>query len=280
MPILFAVRGIEETMFRLGMVQMDLVWAHPEENLARAETMVQEAASAGCRVVVLPELWSTALCGESMLHLARRYSAIVRDTMCSWAKQYNLLIIGGSIGSLESKDLVTNTCYVIDRSGTVIGQYNKVHLFPLMNEHRYLTPGSSVESVCTDVGVMGIMICYDIRFPEMARMLALQGAGMLVVPANFPDPRLDVWQTLLRARAIENQVFVIATNRTGSDPDHTYFGHSMVIDPQGVILIEGNRTESLLLADIDLDYVGKARSAVPAFSNRRPDVYSLNNKPG
>ena len=276
MPVLFAVREMADTMFRLGIVQMDLDWADPEKNIARAEAMVQEAASAGCTVVVLPELWSTALCGEAMLCLARRYSVVARDTMCSWAKQHDMLLVGGSIGSLKSKDLVLNTCYVIDRSGRVIGQYSKVHLFPLLNEHLYLTPGSSMGTVTTDVGVLGIMICYDIRFPEIARMLALQGAGMLFVPANFPDPRLDVWRTLLRARAIENQVFVIGANRTGSDPDHSYFGHSMVVDPQGMILIEGNRTESLLMADIDLDHVKDARSAVPAFSERRPDIYSLN----
>ena len=260
-------------VFRLGLIQMDIVWANPEENLAKAGEMIHSAASRNCSMVVLPELWSTALCGSRIAELAADTGERVRETIREWATRFEMVVAAGSIAWSEGEDRVSNLSMIIDTEGDVAGRYKKAHLFRPMQEQKYVVPGDGFNVVKTSLGVLGPLICYDIRFPEAARKLTLSGADMLVVPANFPDPRRDVWRTLLIARAMENQVFVCGVNRIGQDPKYSYFGNSMVIDPGGQVLVEGNREEELLVADIDLTRLNEVRKALPALSDRRPDLY-------
>ncbi len=267
-------RGVNRTMvFRLGLIQMDIVWANPEENLAKAGKMIHSAASRNCSMVVLPELWSTALCGSRIAELAADTGERVRETIREWATRFEMVVAAGSIAWSEGEDRVSNLSMIIDTEGDVAGWYKKAHLFRPMQEQKYVVPGDGFSVVKTSLGVLGPLICYDIRFPEAARKLTLSGADMLVVPANFPDPRRDVWRTLLLARDMENQVFVCGVNRIGQDPKYSYFGNSMVIDPGGQVLVEGNREEELLVADIDLTRLNEVRKALPALSDRRPDLY-------
>lgn len=144
-----------------------------------------------------------------------------------------------------------------------------------MDEHQYLSSGDRLALVETAWGQVGLSICYDLRFPELFRAYALSGARIVVVPAEWPHPRLAHWQTLLRARAIENQMFIIACNRVGRTGSNTFCGHSAIIDPWGETRIEGGESEDLLVATIDLDQVDAVRRQIPIFADRQPQLYQL-----
>jgi omega-amidase len=148
-----------------------------------------------------------------------------------------------------------------------------VHLFRLMNEEKYLQPGEQMGSFSLDGIPCAGVICYDIRFPEWIRKHVVAGAQVLFVVAEWPMPRLAHWRHLLITRAIENQCYVIACNRVGSDPDNTFAGHSLIIDPWGEIVAEASPEEETLLAEIDLAQVSQIRKRIPIFSDRRPELY-------
>jgi predicted amidohydrolase len=162
------------------------------------------------------------------------------------------------------------------RKGEPFAEYSKVHLFRLMDEQRYLAEGNSMCRFELDDVPCGTLICYDIGFPEMARSLTLKGCKVLFVPAQWPRPRIDHWKKLLQARATENQMYVVACNRAGSEGDNEFPGHSMIIDPWGRTIDEmpeGN--EGILFAEIDVDKVEELREAIPVFLDRRPLVYDV-----
>ena len=142
-----------------------------------------------------------------------------------------------------------------------------------MDEEKHLQSGDKLGLLNVSGTDAGMMICYDIRFPELARKLAINGAKMLFVPAQWPNPRLHHWRTLLMARAIENQMFVIACNRCGTSGTSTFFGHSLIIDPWGEIIAEAGEEESIIRAEIDLALVDTIRSKIPVFEDRRPQLY-------
>jgi predicted amidohydrolase len=148
-----------------------------------------------------------------------------------------------------------------------------MHLFRLMAEEKYLAPGEAATLADTPWGKIGMAICYDLRFPELFRRYALGGAQLILVPAEWPHPRRAHWQTLLRARAIENQCFVAACNRVGTTGNSTFFGASAVIDPWGETLIEGGEAEMILTVTIDLALVDSVRRRIPVFEDRRPELY-------
>lgn len=185
----------------------------------------------------------------------------------------NDLTIIGSFPEREA-DHLYNSMPVVTPDG-IAGVYRKIHLFGGMDEQRYFTPGSRPGFFRAENLKAGLMICYDIRFPELARKITLLGADVILVSAEFPDPRINHWRTLLQARAIENQVFVCAVNRVGTDGNNTFFGHSMVVSPWGEIIVEGRGNEEILIADLDLEEVREARESLPVLEDRREDVYRL-----
>lgn len=177
---------------------------------------------------------------------------------------------------------MANTLFYISADGSVAGRYRKIHLFSLFREDRHVEPGERVEVIATEFGKVGFGICYDLRFPELFRKNAAAGAVLQILPAAFPHPRLEHWRTLVRARAIENQCFFVAVNQVGNEGGETaadaagairYFGHSMVVDPWGAILVEGEEAEALLTVDLDLDAVGRVRSELTAWNDRRPELF-------
>ncbi|MDF2837557.1 MAG: Nitrilase/cyanide hydratase and apolipoprotein N-acyltransferase, partial [Paenibacillus sp.] len=192
--------------------------------------------------------------------------------LSEFGKKHGVYIVGGSIAE-KREDGVYNTMLAFDRTGARIGDYSKIHLFRLMAEEKHLQAGDKPGRLTIQGAEAGMMICYDIRFPELARKLALDGAKLLFVPAEWPNPRLHHWRTLLTARAIENQMYVIACNRMGQSGETSFFGHSMVIDPWGEIIAEAGEEECILFADIDLALVDEVRTRIPVFEDRRPSLY-------
>jgi predicted amidohydrolase len=226
--------------------------------------MLEEAAKRGAQAVLLPELWNVGYALDRFEEAARQWFAPTQVFLREQAQRLNVAIVGGSIPE-KREDGVYSSSFTIDAAGAVLSSYSKEHLFPLLHEPQYLRPGKPSSVTPTPFGRWATLICFDIRFPESARQLAYQGAQILWVAAEWPEVRLEHWRTLLRARAIENQFFVVAANRTGSGDNAVWGGHSTIIDPWGNILAEAERDETVLIADIDLKVIDEVRARIPCF---------------
>ncbi|MCY9589308.1 carbon-nitrogen family hydrolase [Paenibacillus chitinolyticus] len=259
---------------RLALIQMDITIGEPEINRRKVEQLLLEAVGGAQKpdIIVLPEMWNTGYALDRIHELADPEGRITRDMLGSFAKEHGVHIIGGSVAEKKGEE-VKNTVYGFNRNGEEILEYSKIHLFQLMDEHLSLAAGSQRGSFDLDGIPAAAVICYDIRFPELTRKLALDGAQMLFVPAEWPHPRLHHWRTLLMARAIENQMIVVSCNRVGESKGTSFFGHSMVIDPWGQVLAEGGEEEEIIFAEVDLAEVASVRGKIPVFADRRPAVY-------
>ena len=266
---------VDKMKLVVSLGQMDVKIGDVASNLATVQAMTAEAAGRGSDLVVFPELWST---GYDLQHAADHATTTdkgVFSVVADLAREQGIAIVG-SILSCMGGGRYGNTAVFLDQLGNNLGVYSKVHLFRLMDEEKYLTAGDRLTLVDSFWGKVGLAICYDLRFPELFREYALGGASMVVLPAEWPKPRLAHWLTLLKARAIENQMFVIACNRVGKSGDATFFGHSCIIDPWGETIVEAGKRETLLTAEIDLALVKTVRSKIPVFVDRRPELYGLN----
>lgn len=259
---------------RIALLQMDIEAGNPEANFAKLAAMLEEAVSHEQKpdLIMFPEMWNTGYALTKIQSIADQEGERTKTFLSDFSKKHCVNIIGGSIAELRSEQ-VLNTIYAFDREGKVIADYSKIHLFRLMEEEKYLTAGDKLGKLEIEGTQAGMMICYDIRFPELARKLALEGAKLLFVPAEWPHPRLHHWKTLLTARAIENQMFVIACNRMGISGNSHFFGHSIILDPWGETIAEAGEEETILYADIDLSLVDAVRSKIPVFEDRRPTIY-------
>ncbi|MCA0354337.1 MAG: carbon-nitrogen family hydrolase [Chloroflexi bacterium] len=255
----------------VALAQIDLVLGDREANLATIRQIAARAEMAGADLLVLPELWGTGYLLEQAHKLSDALGKGLFEEVAVLAARHHLAIVG----SLLERDgeQVYNTATLYDAQGKRLHSYRKTHLIGLMQEDRYLGAGQQAEVFETAWGTSACAICYDLRFPELFRRYALAGAGVIIIPAEWPTARIEHWRTLLRARAIENQAVVIACNRVGSDRANQFGGHSVVIDPWGNILVEGDDQASLLTASIDLDSIAKARDFLPVFRDRRVELY-------
>ncbi|EES72102.1 carbon-nitrogen family hydrolase [Paenibacillus sp. MB22_1] len=260
--------------WRIALIQCDIVLGQPEVNRAKLEAAMDRAARAAEKpdVILLPELWNTGYALTEIGRLADPEGQNSRAWLAAFARRHGIHVIGGSIAENRSGQ-VYNTMLVFNRSGEEVAAYSKIHLFRLMEEEKYLQPGERSVTFELDGLPAGAEICYDIRFPELTRSLALRGAKLLFVAAEWPLPRLNHWRTLLIARAIENQMYVIACNRTGKGGGDEFFGHSMIIDPWGEIVAEGGEAEEIVTGSIDLTLVDQVRRRIPVFDDRRPLAY-------
>jgi omega-amidase len=260
-------------MIKIALAQMDVKWAEPEANLTTVRQLVAQAAEAQADLVVLPELWGS---GYDLAH-ASQYATTVNDglfgEMAALAGAHRLHVVGSLLEQENGR--IYNTCALFSPRG-LVATYRKIHLFRLMEEHRYLAPGDQ-PTLCEDLpwGTTALAICYDLRFPELFRGYALAGARLVVIPAQWPARRVDHWGTLLRARAIENQCFVAGCNRVGRDNGDPFGGRSALVGPWGEVLVEGDDRPALLLAEVDLDKVEQARQHIPILSDRRPECYEV-----
>ncbi len=256
--------------FRIACAQMDIALGEKDVNLDTAVQMVKEATSRQVDLIVLPELFTTGYCLEQAEVLAEPSNGHTIELLRDLAGRFHIFIIAGSI--LEKRRQgIFNTCYLIGKDGKLLGKYDKIHLFPPFDENQHLSPGSEVSIFKTSLGRFGVMICFDLRFPELAGQLALKGAQVIYCPAEFPADRIAVWATLLRARAIENQVFIVGCNRVGSDGKHLYGGRSSIINPAGITLAQADETPQLLDALVNLADVETVRKELPTMKYRRKD---------
>ncbi|WP_100489045.1 carbon-nitrogen family hydrolase [Sporolactobacillus pectinivorans] len=257
---------------KMVLMQLDIAFGEPEKNIRHAEKLMRETLREKTDVMILPELWTTGYDLKNLDHTADAEGEKIKKIAGAWARNMNANVIAGSIAQ-KTESGIFNTLFVFNREGTRIKEYSKAHLFRLMNEEKFLEAGKQDGLFMIDDIPAAGFVCYDIRFPEWIRKHVLSGARLLFIPAEWPKPRLDHWRTLLTCRAIENQAYVIACNRAGSDPDNVFAGHSMVISPWGEILAEAGEEETVLTVDIDLSAVDTIRSRIPIFEDRRPELY-------
>jgi len=256
----------------IALAQIDLTLGNVAQNLETARAKIAEAKTRGADIVVLPELWSTAYDLERAAAHASALDAGMFATIASVARENQIAVVGSLMESFNGK--VYNTATFIDARGNRVGMYRKLHLVPMLDEDKYLTGGDDAQVFDATFGKFALGVCYDLRFPELWRHYALAGARLAFLPAEWPQQRIAHWRTLLPARAIENQVFMIGCNRVGTSKDQTFGGHSMIVNPWGEILVEGDERAALLVAQIDLDLIDQVRQRVPVFRDRRADVYA------
>jgi len=257
------------TAIRAAAIQFNVRQGDVDANLAYIREALPRAAAGGATLAVLPEMWSSGFSYKNLNDLALRTAGIV-DELLALSRELKLVIVGSM--PEPNGDKVFNTVYVVD-NGTITGVYRKIHLFSLLGEDRAFSGGDSWLLADTSIGKIGVIICYDLRFPELTRRLAVEGAQVICVPAQWPKPRQEHWRALLRARAIENQLFVVSCNACGIIGKLDFFGMSMIIDPKGELLGEAGEDETEIIASLDMQAMNDWRAQIPCFNDRRPDCY-------
>jgi predicted amidohydrolase len=254
-----------------------------DRNLAAAERLVRAAAEEGAEFVALPEKWNLLGAGEELVAGAEPLDGPSLGAARQWARDLGIYLLAGSISERgQEGEKASNTSVLIGSDGEDLAVYRKIHMFDVdaggvsYRESEFERPGS--EAVAGGLGelTLGLTVCYDLRFPELFRILALRGARLVAVPSAFTlATGRDHWEVLLRARAIENQLFVVAPNQVGEAPPHfSSFGRSMIVDPWGVVLATAPDEECFVSAELDFAAQDRVRESLPALANRRPGAYA------
>ena len=261
---------------RIALIQMHVRAGEPDANFAALEQWLGRAAAMAVKpdLIVVPEMWNTGYALDRIEELADPEGRRTRELIAGFCRKHRVHVLAGSIAE-RGEDGVRNVSYLFDRDGRVVCRYAKIHLFPLMDEPDHLRAGDGIALTELEGSAAGIMICFDLRFPELARRLAAEGVRVLFVPAQWPHPRMHHWRTLLMARAVENQIWTVGCNRVGESGGTRFFGHSLVVDPWGEVVAEAGEDETLLTAQIDHGAVEAARRRLPVWECRRPELYGL-----
>jgi predicted amidohydrolase len=259
---------------RVAIGQMDIALGDAEANLRVVQQLAAEAAGKA-DLLVLPELWGSGYMLERAGELADELNTGLFAAVSALARHHQLAICGSLLEWDAEAQRAYNTATLYDKDGLLRGSYRKIHLIGLMDEDQYLGPGEVAPVLNLPWGAGALAICYDLRFPELFRRYALEGAGLILMPSEWPVQRIEHWRVLLKARAIENQCFMVACNRVGADRANTFGGHSVAIDPRGDVLVEAGDAVELVFATLNLDVLDEVRSFMPVFRDRRPEVYAL-----
>ena len=281
------------------------VFAEKEKNIRQLEEILASGKTQGADLVTLPEMFACPYETGNFPLYAEAEGGPSWQALSSLAKKYGIYLSAGSMPeavkaesakpksvkaeSPSEKDRVYNTAYVFDREGKQIGKHRKAHLFDInveggqcFKESDTLSPGERIGCFDTEFGKIGLCICYDFRFPETARLMALDGAKVILVPAAFNMTTGPAhWELMFRQRAVESQCYVIGT-APALDPDSSYisWGHSIAVDPWGTILTQMDEKEGIRIIEIDLDYADKVRRELPLLAHRRTDLYELRRLKG
>ena len=256
----------------VALAQMAIALGKPQENQQTAQTLAAQATEQGADLLLLPELWATGY----DLARATEYAAALDSghfaLMASLAQEHQLYV-GGTALEANPGGRPFNTAALYGPDGRCAGAYRKVHLWAPLGEVEHLMPGDAMPVFNLPWGRVAMAICYDLRFPELWRRLADTGAQLVLIPAEWPVRRVEHWRLLLRARAVENQLFVAGCNRAGADADGEFGGHSAVADPWARVLTEAGSESGLFVTTIETDEVARARRLFPFLADRRPEVY-------
>lgn len=272
------------TTLRVGLVQLN-TRSDRATNLAAIEQLVGEAAARGARFIMLPEYAPYLGPNEGVQQSAEPVPGPLTERYAALARRHNIYLHAGSmVERTETPGKYSNTSVVFNPDGDILAKYRKIHLFDVEipgrvseKESDNVAPGDEIVTVEIEGVTFGLAICYDLRFPELFRLLALKGAEVLCNPAAFTlFTGKDHWEVLLRARAIENQAWMLAAAQWGvHEPNGTCYGRSMAIDPWGTVTAQASDGVCVVVTDIDTSLVAKHRTEVPSLANRQPAAYSL-----
>ncbi|TML55884.1 MAG: carbon-nitrogen hydrolase family protein [Actinobacteria bacterium] len=268
-------------LLRVACVQMT---SGPDKaaNLEKAEPLVGRAASTGADVVVLPEKWNAIGDGDVLYAAAEPLEGgETVELMAEWARRHGITLVGGSIAEQrEGREKLSNTSIAFGPDGDVLGVYRKIHMFDVEVEGNVYRESEAQEAGDEPVVVqadwpIGLTVCYDVRFPELYRILALEGAELVTVPSAFTVPTgRDHWHVLMRARAIENQCYIAASAQFGmTRPGKPSYGRSLIVDPWGIVLAQAPDEETVISAELDRARLRSVREKLPSLKNRQADAY-------
>jgi predicted amidohydrolase len=261
-----------------------LVSGDKEENLGKAAQMVGEAAGNGAQMVVLPEIFNAPYQMDILPQYAENITGPTVELLASLAQKHRILLVGGSIPEKDGYGNIYNSSLIFGQDGAIIARHHKMHLFDVdipqqiaIRESATFAPGQEITTFGYYGICFGVIICYDVRFPEMARLNALAGAQILVIPAAFnliTGPAH--WELLMRSRAVDNQLYVIAASQARNhQAGYQAWGHSMIVDPWGSVICQADETEQIIYARLDLSKVDTVRRELPLLKHRRTDIYNV-----
>jgi len=256
---------------RFGLVQLDIAWEDKQRNFARVRELGAGAARQGCDFLVLPEMFATGFSMNESVTCEEPGGPTTRY-LCQLARDLGLGVIGTLVE--RERGAAYNTCLILSPRGEILARYAKAQPFVYAQEDRHYQAGAGPLTVALEQARLAPFICYDLRFPELFRPAAAAGAEILVVVANWPSTRVDHWATLLRARAIECQSFVLGVNRCGHGDGLEYPGRSAAIDPLGGRIWEAEGQETVGIVDLDPEQVHRVRKELPFLADMRPELYS------
>ncbi len=259
------------SLIKVGIVQFDILTGKTDENLKEAVKGIRKLADDGANLVVMPEMFSCSFDNENLQKHCIKTPEVL-STLKKTAVEKKVVIASSMPEIHDNK--IFNTFFIIDIDGKTAGRYKKIHLFTLTKEHHYFANGIEPVVCETSIGKIGMMICYDLRFPELCRKLTDKGAEIVIVSAQWPTQRVEHWETLLKARAIENQVFVAAANRSGKTSLLDYPGKSQIITPWGKVIAQAGNNSELICCVIDTDEIKQAREKIPCLKERVPEAYA------
>ena len=256
----------------IALAQMSVAVGRSEDNWSVARSLAAQAVAQDAELLLLPELWATGYDLDNITEYASPLDSGHFSWMAELAQTHRLHVAGTALEA-NPEGRPFNTAALYGPDGDCLGAYRKVHLWAPLGEVEMMTPGDTLPVFDLPSGRVAMAICYDLRFPELWRCLADSGAQLILIPAEWPALRVEHWQLLLRARAVENQLFVAGCNRAGADADGEFGGHSAVVDPWARVVVEGDSEPGLFVATIQMDKVTRARQMLPFLADRRPEVY-------
>lgn len=260
---------------KISCIQMDMRLGDVDYNFAHAQALIRKTVERdGSDVVVLPETWNTGFFPKDLAPCADDNGRRTKEVFSALARELHVNIVCGSVANKKS-DGFYNTAYVFDRDGNVVAEYDKAHLFTPSGEHHAFRPGSHTCRFTLDGRACSLIICYDLRFPELTRTCALEGVDLMFVVAQWPTVRTMHLEILARARAIENQMFLALCNSAGTAGETVCGGHSAVIDPWGEYLAHAGDSEAVITAEADFSTLEDIRRSINVFRDRRQTLYHL-----
>jgi len=260
------------------------VTADKDKNLEEAGVYIERCAKAGAQLVVLPEMFCCPYQSSSFPQYAEKAGGRVYSFLAETAKKHKVTLVGGSMPELDEAGRIYNTCFIFDEKGALAGRHRKMHLFDIniKNGQRFmesetLSPGNEVTVIETAWGKIGVMICFDVRFPELARLMTLKGASALIIPGAFNMTTGPAhWELTMRARALDNQVYTLACAPARDEKGgYVSYGNSMAVTPWGNVLGRLGADADILLAELDMEQVKAIRNQLPLLSARRCDLYDV-----
>lgn len=251
--------------------------------MQKAAAMISEAANNGADIAVLPEMFNCPYSNKYFRAFADAEKGESIEAMSSWARDNKVILVGGSIPEKDG-DKLYNTSFVFDRDGSMIAKHRKAHMFDVefengisFKESKHFSPGNEITVFDTEYGKMGLMVCFDIRFPELSRVMAKRGAQVIFCPAQFnmtTGPKH--WELSMRARAVDNELFFVGASAARYEGfDYECWGHSAVVGPLGDVMASCDEKEQILYCDIDLSEIDSARRQLPTFLKLREDLYTV-----